>query len=339
MRGARCDHNGLSGISVKRGGGIFTLPYNLSQLLKGWACILIALHHYSQYMIGQGLSTNVFYFLLSTQGGYSGVALFFLLSGYGLAESEAKRHLSVKDFVIKRFWNLYKPLLLANILTYLAILAYGWAAEPGFVPENPLAALGLRYRDDVLWFVKILLVCYLVFTLSSQIRTKGCRNLVLTASLLALCVAAVAGGALLRHWMSVPFFAVGVLVSEYKRETAVRIRSPWMWTATILLLAALCAYTRMTGDAMSIHIGCNILQTVLLLWLLSCLEIRVARNSFLGRISYPVYLVHNKILQAMLFLGCWIPVLPYLAAVLLCGWLLYLLNDALKVSFRCVRTH
>lgn len=338
MRSAFCNHIGLSGISIKRGGGIFTLPYNLSQLLKGWACILIALHHYSQYMIGQGLSTNVFYFLLSTQGGYSGVALFFLLSGYGLAESEAKTHLSVKDFAIKRLWNLYKPLLLVNILTYLAILAYGWAAEPGFVPENPLAVLGLRYRDN-LWFVKILLVCYLVFTLSSQIRTKGRRNLVLTATLLALCVAAVANGALLRHWMSVPFFALGVLVSEYKRETAVRIKNPWIWGATILLLAVLCAYTRMTGEAMIIHIGCNILQTGLLLLLFSCLEIRVARNSFLGKISYPVYLVHNKILQTMLFFGYWIPVLPYLAAALLCGWLLYLLNDALKVSFRCVRTH
>ncbi len=339
MKGIFSNHNGFPGISINQGGGRFTLPKNLSQLLKGWACILIALHHYSQVMIGHGLSSNPFYFLFSSQGGYSGVALFLLLSGYGLAESEAKTHLSVKNFAIKRVWRLYKPLVLVNLITYLAILAYGLATEPGFAPENPLAVLGLRYRDNVLWFIKILLICYLVFTLSSQIRTKGCRNIVLTTTLLALSVAAVAGGALLRHWMSVPFFAVGVLVSEYKRETAVWIKSPWMWAATILLMAASCIYTRMTGDAMSIHIGCNILQTVLLLLLLSCLEIRVAHDSFLGKISYPVYLVHNKILQAMLFFGYRIPVLLFLAASLFCGWLLYLLNDALKISFHRVRAH
>ena len=56
---------------------------NLSTWIKLGAAIIVALHHYSQYVCANGLSSNIFYTIMSSQGGYLAVAVFFFLSGYG----------------------------------------------------------------------------------------------------------------------------------------------------------------------------------------------------------------------------------------------------------------
>ena len=74
---------------------------NLSSFLKFLAAITVALHHYSQYVCANHLSENILYKVLSSQGGYLAVGIFFFLSGYGLMESEKKHHLSPIGFIKK----------------------------------------------------------------------------------------------------------------------------------------------------------------------------------------------------------------------------------------------
>lgn len=62
---------------------------------------MIALHHYSIDRVIAG-THNPIYQLLSTQGGWLGVAIFFFLSGYGLMKSELKNHIEFVPFVKKR---------------------------------------------------------------------------------------------------------------------------------------------------------------------------------------------------------------------------------------------
>lgn len=57
----------------------FELDRGFTDLLKFLSCILIALHHYSQYAIGCGGLYNHLYYLFAWQGGYIGVAIFFFL--------------------------------------------------------------------------------------------------------------------------------------------------------------------------------------------------------------------------------------------------------------------
>lgn len=89
---------------------------DLSNWIKFISALVVAFHHYSQYICANGLSDNIIYKLLSTQGGYVAVAVFFFLSGYGLMESEKKKHLDFISFIKKRFLRVYLPVLLVTIL-------------------------------------------------------------------------------------------------------------------------------------------------------------------------------------------------------------------------------
>ena len=101
----------------------FELDRGFTDLLKFFSCILIALHHYSQYAIGEESLYNSVYYLLAWQGGYIGVALFFFLSGYGLMKSERANPLSLKDFFTRRICRVYLPVVVVSLL-WLPI--YSW---------------------------------------------------------------------------------------------------------------------------------------------------------------------------------------------------------------------
>lgn len=94
----------------------FYLSKDTSNTVKVLAAIMIMLHHYSQYVISHGISEAIPFQLLSTQGGYFGVAIFFFLSGYGLMESEQKSHLDLYAFFKRRFLKIYLPVLLVSTI-------------------------------------------------------------------------------------------------------------------------------------------------------------------------------------------------------------------------------
>ena len=89
---------------------------SLSNYLKILCAVIVALHHYSLYVCAHDLSSSIFFKLLSAQGGFIGVAFFFMLSGYGLMESEKHRHLNFLPFLRKRFLRVYLPTLLVTLL-------------------------------------------------------------------------------------------------------------------------------------------------------------------------------------------------------------------------------
>lgn len=95
----------------------------LSSLVKFAAALTVALHHYSQYVCANDLSECIIYKLFSTQGGYLAVGVFFFLSGYGLMESEKKKHLPTAAFLKKRLLRVYLPALLVTLL-WLPIKSY-----------------------------------------------------------------------------------------------------------------------------------------------------------------------------------------------------------------------
>lgn len=92
------------------------LTKNTSNVLKVIAALMVMLHHYSQYVCANNVSDSLIYKLLSTQGGYLGVAIFFFLSGYGLMESEVKSHLNLLQFFKKRFFKIYIPVILVSAI-------------------------------------------------------------------------------------------------------------------------------------------------------------------------------------------------------------------------------
>lgn len=95
-----------------------TFDRNVTDALKFVACIMVALGHYCGYCSVSDVH-NVFIDairLVSPQFGYLGVALFFLLSGYGLMMSDQKNHLQFGAFLRRRLSKTWLPAVLVSAL-------------------------------------------------------------------------------------------------------------------------------------------------------------------------------------------------------------------------------
>ena len=117
-------------------------------------------------------------------------------------------------------------------------------------------------------------------------------------------------------------FLVGVYVSMYKVLVPRVIKSLWIWVILVLMIVlALCMYNK-TGDAMPIHIVFNYVMIALFLLLLSLHSIKVSYKSILGKLSFPIYLVHHKVIMASVYLGHILPVWVFVLVTIYLGYLL-----------------
>ena len=309
-------------------GGV-TLPYELTQLLKGLCCVMIALHHYSQYMIAEGLSSSLFYQLFSTQGGYAGVAMFFFLSGFGLMESESKRHLNIWEFIVKRFWKVYKAVLVINIIHYGTILCWDYCNTGTWVAIDWSILFSIAKLDYHFWFIEVLFTCYVGFAIATQIRNNNIRNIAIVVGQILVFAFWMFKGESINHLVSMPLFVVGIYVSLFKEKSSRIINNLLLWIGLAFITGFVCYWTYQTRDAMPVHTVANVLMIAGLLWIVARYEIVLRFRSFLGYISFPIYLVHWKVMHLSSSLGYIAPLWLFL---LLTVYLAYLLQKTIEIS-------
>ncbi len=283
---------------------------------------MIALHHYSQYMIADGLSSSFFYQLFSTQGGYAGIAMFFFLSGYGLLESESKMHLNIGEFIVKRFWKIYKAVLVINAIHYGAILCWGYFNTGSWTAINWRLLFSITKLDFHFWFIKVLFTCYIGFALATQIQKDKARNIALFVGQFAIFAYWMLKEEPVNHLISIPLFAVGIYVSLFKEKIAEMAKSFWLWIGLSISLGIVCYWTYQSHDAMPLHTAANVLMIAGLLWIVSKYEITLGYRSFLGYISFPIYLIHWKVMHLSSSLGYIAPLWLYLLLTIYLAWLL-----------------
>ncbi len=108
-----------------------SLPRTTCDVIKVVAMLLVVTAHMGTVALGSAYNaTNPVFYIMATQSGYTGVAIFFFLSGYGLMESERKKHLSLPLFVRKRFGKIYIPTLLVTAI-WLIVSIIGRGARGG----------------------------------------------------------------------------------------------------------------------------------------------------------------------------------------------------------------
>lgn len=90
-------------------------------VVKLVAALLVVTAHTAGAVIGMG-SEHPFFYIMASQNGYIGVAIFFFLSGYGLMQSEMKSHLPLRSFFSRRFLKVYLPVLLVTALWFLWLI-------------------------------------------------------------------------------------------------------------------------------------------------------------------------------------------------------------------------
>ena len=134
-------------ITCRSGVGILLGEVNIydkemTECYRGVAIILIVVQHCA----GE-LGTNIF-----TPFGGIGVAVFLLLSGFGLTESFSKR--GMRGFLKSKLWRVWVPFLLFYTGIYLLYDKHNY--------KNLFLNI-CSIRQDDYWYVHYMLRCYLVF--------------------------------------------------------------------------------------------------------------------------------------------------------------------------------
>lgn len=302
----------------------------LSSLVKFFAALTVALHHYSQYVCANDLSECIIYKLFSFQGGFLAVGVFFFLSGYGLMESEKKNHLSPSAFLKKRLFRVYLPVLLVTIL-WLPIKSY-IQGEP-FLTGGVIYKLLWGFEDGVLWFVKVLLVLYLCFGIFGWIRARSghtvsilCLNL-LTAAAIAVTLLILR----MRDYniISIPLFTVGVISSLYnKGEIQRTFIYLGTWCAGVMILVLLLGAKTLTINALI-----NYVLFFFAIYLLAKFPIKkkLVVPAVVGDISFDIYLVHNKAFMALKVLLPVVPLYSFVGLSAAATILFYLIRKKLNL--------
>lgn len=252
----------------RMGGGNYTTS------LKGIAIVIIILCH------TMGCFTRVF-----TPLGGIGVAMFLILSGYGLNES-FKRN-GIEGFWVKRFSRVWIPYFIAVTLVWLL-----WEPRPWQEYLLDICCWKTSY-----WYIAYMVKCYIIFWLTARFIPQYKSWVMLAIGFSTLFYLHGTQG---EQGFS---FVTGVLISEKGKKINEHLQMPLKWIALLFVIAVSLLAFKQSGiyRAIESDILINMVQTPMkwtfamsiILGLAYC---KPAINSkFLllsGVISYELYLVH-----------------------------------------------
>lgn len=283
----------------------FKIDKEVSALVKFLSCIIIVLHHYAQYAIISGKSSDICTFFLSSQCGYLAVSTFFFLSGYGLNISFSRNRLSFRTYISKRLAKVYLPAVVVTILWLIILDLLG--VKSISLPQGdvcyPILLVGIIkafcfcFYDSILWFVKVIVALYVVFFFYKQLNLKQIKYEILVLFLLTVLT-------ILSVWatigafaaVSVPSFFLGILISG--NSCIVDKKLPWFWSVILFILSL-----AVVGELyVFLHGLMSIFTLLFLIYVFSYFKIeKVCIPKIFGDLSYDIYLIHNKVKNLIIY--------------------------------------
>lgn len=268
--------------------------------------MLICVVHYAGWLLANDQTSNIVYWAIASNGGYAGVSIFFFLSGYGLSESENKKHLALDQFITRRFWKIYKPFLLVNAIC-VPVLGYFGAVNVDGTGDFIFKVLGLSAYDPNMWFIKVLFLLYGSFYLASLITDRNYRFVLILLLTVIYLLVALFIDARPCTWLSLFAFPLGVGLSIYKERLAwivnCRFRTIAGLTVVCLLLflvlKRIYSADSVVGSgvfALAVHELISVYAVLLLIPMAVGVTVRGSYQSMLGVLSYFIYLIHGKII-------------------------------------------
>lgn len=283
----------------------FVIDRGFSDLLKIISCLMVASSHYAQYIVKEEIPTTLFIKLLSTQGGYLGVSIFFFLSGYGLMCSYQNKQLSFWSDLKKRILKVYIPAVIISIIWIFSLCCYPSLQYNSqqlnetitflHIPKYVIGVFALQFYDSVLWFVKVILLLYLFFYTYLLIKNRINKYVALfflVFSSFATCIITYYTISLFAV-VSIPLFAIGILISEH--ADIIISKRTILFTTYICIILTIGYIFR--NNMFVLHGLINYVIICLALYCLTFYSIRInGINPFLTSSTYYVYLIHKKIL-------------------------------------------
>lgn len=263
--------------------------------LRGLLCVLIVLDH-SSLLTGCGYSV-VF---LKRVGPYV-VALFYLLSSYGLMASYVKNGFKLKGFWKKRFFGTILPYLLFYIAAIMLRLALKekltlTSILLSFVNGHPLVVYS--------WFVITIIIFYVVFYFSALLAKRDATLLtVLVGFLLFFFVFVMKKLGFEEFWFNAAWaFPLGMLWNRvYPRISASFRNHPWVYLSIFGSISIwwIIIAERFFWFGYLARLCSTMSLCVFILLFMFKIKIGNPILNFFGKISLGIYMSHGLIATAL----------------------------------------
>ena len=229
--------------------------------------------------------------------GWLGVELFFMISGFVIFLTLHNCR-SIWEFGVRRGLRLYPTLIVCALATFLLAprIDPGW---PAIAPSSLGASLLLLpplghtlWVDQAYWSLQVEVVFYVwigVLFFAARDRFLIAWLALIAGSTLATVLAPHSPAILALGSPYLPFFTFGM--ASYLRYSQGRMTRP----AALLLAAAAASYVVLwQARGLGVHLLIAAMILLFEAFLRGGLKwLRIAPLSWLGRISYPLYLLHD----------------------------------------------
>lgn len=315
---------------------VFIIPRGLSDLMKVMAATLVALAHYFNIKASAGNALNPLEWLIRSQGGNVGVAIFFFLSGYGLMMSEMRTHLAFKRYLKRRFAKVYLPVLLITacwLPIYYSIYANDTFEKTQLIININcvICDLFLNFRDPVLWFIKSLLILYAAFYLFAYILQNGRQKFAFAVlwiiTILTCIISYFSNGSFgLNSISGIPLFSVGVIAASHSAKFYKNINAAFipLVISFILLSCVFALHSRFVANIVHVLADYSIIGTILLCFSNTHPDIKIP--SILAAVTFDIYLIHFKILMLMSVSNLELSIIPFIVATVFVSIIFYQLR-------------
>ncbi len=280
-------------------------------LLRFFAAASVMIYHYTYWPVINGaVAENAFWPLpVVTQFGYQGVTLFFMISGFVILWSSQAR--SAGEFVISRVARLYPSFWICVLITTLVVKVTG---APNPISPRMLAlnltmvpgALRVPYIDVVYWtlFVelKFYAMIYFVLVTGTMARVEAWLAVWLAAA--TVCMLGIAP-----HWLTSlavhpfgPYFISGCLFYRLRALGPSVFRVAGLLVACVLGVVSAVKqqpdFIHQITPLSSFVVGaCVVLFHAIFVAIVLIPGILPSSRwwYWLGSLTYPLYLLHNRI--------------------------------------------
>ena len=181
------------------------ISHEFTDTAKGIAIFIIIINHLCRHTIADYQDLYLFSYL-----GTKGVAIFLMISGYGLSCSYHNSGLT--DYFKKKLFRIYIPFLACNIM--MALIAKLYTDQSIDMIEYAKQIAGYKTIDRNFWYVNYLFFWYTLFYICYKIEiSKNIRiALLLGGSMLTIFCADMVPNARL----NAVSFPIGVIIAEHR---------------------------------------------------------------------------------------------------------------------------